>query len=82
MKTLRILIIGLLTTVTLCQSQITDPGWFRMTTLSRPPLSTPTMNTNQVQALGQSSPLNQPNVPATPIAEAITPQIQALADSL
>ncbi len=82
MKTLRLIIFGFLATAAACRAQITDPGWFRMATLSRPPLSTPTMNTNQFQPQGQFGPLTQTNVPATPIAEAITPQIQALADGL
>ena len=83
MKTLRLLILGLLAmTPFVGHAQITDPGWFRMATLSRPHLSVPTMNTNGFQPKGQFKPLAQPNAPAVPIAEAITPQIQALADGL
>ena len=84
MKTLRFSILSLLAmTALVCRAQITDPGWFRMATLSRPPLSTPTVNSNQFQSEGVFLPLVQTNgVPSTPIAEAITPQIQALADGL
>jgi RHS repeat-associated protein len=88
MKTLQFLILGLLTTTAVfCHAQTTDPGWYnsqqRDDTPSiaddntTPPTETdpPTPPTYTVHALlVQQTPTN--------IAEAVTPDIQALADSL
>jgi RHS repeat-associated protein len=87
MKTLRFLIFGLLATTVICRAQITDPGWYHIpprndTNFSlpdsgaspaetTPPEMTPPMT---MDALTQQIPTN--------IAEAITPDIQALADGL
>lgn len=81
MKTLRILIFGLLTTVTVCQAQITSPGWFN-TTNSLPLVMATNFNPSKIQFAGQFiTPLAQ-NVSSSPVAEVVTPQIQALANSL
>ena len=78
MKTLRFLTLGLLATAAICRGQITDPGWFQAGL--QPSVAQPVTNTVSQQSLGGGQ--VQTNVPATPIAEAITPQIQALADGL
>jgi transglutaminase-like putative cysteine protease len=82
MKTLRILFFGLLATTAICRAQITDPGWFQAGIEKLPFMGTPTFNTNQYQANGLFLPLAQIGIPSTPVAEAVTPQIQALADGL
>ena len=83
MKTLRFLILGLFATATVCSAQITSPGWFNVQSLTRPAPTVITSNMeSQLKANLQFSPLSQPGEPSTPIAEAITPQIQALADGL
>ncbi len=76
MKTLRSLVFGLLATVITGQAQTTDPGWFQVQT---PEASIQTGSFQQVHANGS---LQTVGVPSTPVAEAITPQIQALADGL
>jgi RHS repeat-associated protein len=84
MKTLRFLIFGwLVATSIICHAQITDPGWYRASSqlLVDAPL-TNSLAEADVQSEGQSSPLVQTNVPAIPVAETITPQIQALANGL
>ena len=71
-----------------CQAQpITSPGWFRIT--ARPPQpvpALPTVGAAQAQAAVLSRqpphPMGLSGEPATPVAEVITPQIQALADGL
>jgi RHS repeat-associated protein len=87
MKTLRFLILGLLVTATtVCHAQITDPGWF----VAQPQdnqTSGVQIQTETSQVDPQGNPMFRPlglQVPANPpaIAEAITPQIQALAQSL
>jgi RHS repeat-associated protein len=83
MKTIRILILCWLAVITanVCRAQITDPGWFRAT--NQPPAS-PTdrasfpTNSGFLPALQFVSPMQ----PSAPVAEVITPQIQALADGL
>src|SRR5260221_512378 len=86
MKTIRLLMLGLLTTTSVCQGQITDPGWFPR----RNPLPAQQSH-QQAAALAQGAPpaphplalpMGAVFVPATPVAEVITPQIQALADGL
>jgi RHS repeat-associated protein len=83
MKTLRFSILGLLATAVVCQAQITSPGWFRAKgqLLVGQPLSK-SVAQSKFQANGQFHPLAQTGVPSTPVAEVITPQIQALADGL
>ena len=78
MKTLRIVFFGLLATVITSQAQTTDPGWFQVQT---PEAAIQSGSFQQFHAYGLSQSLTQ-NQPATPVAEAITPQIQALADGL
>ncbi|MEI6076402.1 MAG: RHS repeat-associated core domain-containing protein [Verrucomicrobiota bacterium] len=88
MKTLRFLILGLLASGMVCQAQITDPGWFQAD--NQMPDAQPDNGTVQAHALvynaqgsGQTlNALTTAYVPSAPIAEAITPQIQALADGL
>jgi RHS repeat-associated protein len=73
----------------ICEAQPTSPGWHRINKAA-PPAQSRDSSTSQasfqsaalVQSQTQFAPLNQPNVPSSPIAEAITPQIQALADGL
>ena len=91
MKTLRFVIFGLLATTAICSAQpITQPGWFRaphrMAT-NLPPANVAASEGTiqpQVKTAGAQkfSMLSQMNEPDTPIAEAITPEIQALADGL
>ena len=78
MKTLRFLIFGLLATTAICRAQITDPGWFRAQKSSSPAQPRSSF-TNQSQFHPLFVPISQPS---TPVAEVITPQIQALADGL
>src|SRR5207248_3544191 len=85
MKTPSDLILGLSATAAICQGQITSPGWYRMGPQQRPRPSTPTTSGGKSQSavfgpLPQSAQGN--NEPSTPVAEVITPQIQALADGL
>jgi RHS repeat-associated protein len=89
MKTLRFLIFALLATAVVCNAQqITDPGTYYAASLGQP--QTPTMldaGITQPQYTAaamqpQFSPMSQSNVPSTPVAETITPEIQALADGL
>ena len=79
MKTLRFSILGLLAmTAIVCRAQITDPGWFRAGI--QPAAAQPRSSfTNQSQFKAEG--LSQPQ-PSTPVAEVITPQIQALANGL
>ena len=80
MKTLRILILGLLATAAVCHAQITSPGWFRAAGQPTPAQSRSSFSgQSQFQANGQLTPISQPTAP---VAEVITPQIQALADGL
>jgi hypothetical protein len=83
MKTLRFSILVLLATTVLSHAQITQPGWFNVQSLTRPPITVMDTNTEaQVIANGLFTPLGEPNVPSTPIAEVVTPEIQALANGL
>ena len=82
MKTLRFSILGLLAmTAIVCRAQITDPGWFRVQKPASPAQPRSSFSTPQVQAQGLFTPLVQ-GVPNSPVAEVVTPQIQALADGL
>src|SRR5258707_12195191 len=78
MKALRFLIYVLLATQVVCQAQITGPGWFH-TGIQPSSAQSRSSFTNQSQVQAQSL---TPPQPSTPVAEAITPQIQALADGL
>src|SRR5260221_73981 len=78
MKALRFLIYVLLATQMVCQAQITGPGWFH-TGIQPSSAQSRSSFTNQSQVQAQSL---SPPQPGTPVAEAITPQIQALADGL
>src|SRR5258707_270768 len=82
MKKIQFILLAMLVATALCHSQpITDPGWFHAhhsTAIAESKdapsgQSTPSAN-------GQAA--SDAYVPAAPIAEAITPQIQALADGL
>ena len=77
MKIIRFLFLGLLATVTVCQAQITSPGWFRSS--NQAIAQARSSFTNQSKFMGAM--LSQPQ-PSVPVAEAITPQIQALANGL
>lgn len=80
MKTLRILILVWLATATVGRAQFSDPGWFQVqapTTL----VQTASFQSQQFQPYGLLVP-QALGEPAAPVAEAITPQIQALADGL
>jgi RHS repeat-associated protein len=87
MKTMRFALLTLFITTAACSAQtITDPGWFQLTPQFSPVQSQDDAAA-QLQGLvgGTQSlalPMDQTYEPATPVAEAITPQIQALADSL
>jgi RHS repeat-associated protein len=64
----------------MCRAQCPE-GWYTMNPQSRLPLAVPTWPANQAQS--ESLPqLQTNNVPAYPIAETNSPQIQALADGL
>ncbi len=85
MKTLRLSVFGLLvTTAIVCRAQITGPGWFCMSQVH----ATAAVNAgNEPQptisgAVGNCTPLDQPDVPAARLPKPITPEIQALADGL
>jgi len=86
MKTLRFLIFGLLTMAGICHAQITDPGWFRPTTdISSDQVQEQDISGGGVRPHTAAAPQNVTsalNVPASPVAEIITPDIQALADGL
>src|SRR4051812_29664099 len=69
-------------TVAVGRAEFTEPGWFANDP-DIPILFTPSLNTNahsQNGLLGASIQTN--NVPLVPVAEAVTPRIQALADGL
>jgi YD repeat-containing protein len=79
MKTPRFLIFCILTVaVTVCRAQDIDPGWYAAT---NPPSALVPISdfSSDYQPAGQ--PAGQPQ-PSAPVAEVITPQIQALADGL
>ncbi|MGA2868590.1 MAG: transglutaminase domain-containing protein [Verrucomicrobiota bacterium] len=80
MKTLRFLILGLLAMASVfCRAQITSPGWYRAGNQPVTVLSLSSL-TNQSPSFRPDG-LTQPQ-PSAPVAEVITPQIQALADGL
>jgi RHS repeat-associated protein len=82
MKTLRFLIFGLLVTAEICRAQVSDPGWYNNAQDGARTHSLPT-DSSEMSYLGLiEDSQNQPNVPASPIAEVITPDIQALANGL
>jgi RHS repeat-associated protein len=78
MKKILFLIFGLLATMPIARAQITDPGWYQSggEPLAVQPLSSFTNQSYQTEGQFQSG------VPSSPVAEVITPQIQALADGL
>jgi RHS repeat-associated protein len=80
MKTLRFSILGLLAAAMVSQAQNINPGCFR-SELPTVPAQTGSFQSQQFHPNGLLTPQTQ-GVPATPVAEAITPQIQALADGL
>jgi len=80
MKTLRFSILGLLAAAVVCQAQNVSPGWFR-SELPTVPAQPGSFQSQQFQPNGLLTPQTQ-GVPAAPVAEVITPQIQALADGL
>ena len=84
MKTLRILMFGLLVTLAIvCRAQITEPGWYDASSFVNPLLGNGgnfvTAQTNLIQ--GQMVETLFPQG-TTAIAEAITPEIQSLARGL
>ncbi|MEI6077755.1 MAG: transglutaminase domain-containing protein, partial [Verrucomicrobiota bacterium] len=79
MKALRILFLGLLVTVWVAKAQTTDPGWFSTGIRPLPVESRSSFSVQQFHANGL---LSTTGVPSVPVAEVITPQIQALADGL
>jgi hypothetical protein len=81
--TTQFLLLGLLATTMACHGQISGPGWFCVNPQGRTFPAMPTLDVNQSQAEGAGliTPQVQ-GVPTGPVAETITPQIQALADSL
>jgi hypothetical protein len=85
MKTLRILVLGWLAAITVCGAQeFTDSGWYRAGQLPIIDLP-PDPSAGQAQAhiaSVQSFTANFAGVPNTPVAEVITPEIQALANGL
>ena len=83
MKALRLLIFLMFATEAVCQAQITTPGWYRATNAAVAPTgAAPSSKTKaSFHPSIQFQPLAQPQ-PSVPIAEAITPEIQALADGL
>ena len=88
MKTLRILILGLLATTALCQAQdeiiSTNQGWLTIDAiLNSGATNNNAGNTNDgspVQMMANFQPQTAPTPPV--IAEVITPEIQALADGM
>ncbi len=81
MKTLRFLILGFLTATIVCHAQvITNSGWFLV---DCPDFSTLTNETTDSESSWAQPKFSSMGVPAPPnIAEAITPEIQELADGL
>ena len=74
--------LGLLMTTVVCQAQITSPGWFRVQKQTLSVAARPSFAAqSQFKANGLLAPLVQ-GVPGAPVAEAVTPEIQALADGL
>jgi hypothetical protein len=84
MKTLRFLLLGVLAMSALvCHAQFNSPGWFNMATQPKPLPAMPTLITNGFHSDALLSvTLQTNNVPLMPVAEAITPEIQALANGL
>jgi RHS repeat-associated protein len=85
MKTLRFLILGLLTMATTCGAQqFTDSGWYRAAQLSDMAAPPDPSAGPKAQALISSEGMtaNYVGVPTAPVAEVITPEIQALANGL
>ena len=77
MKTLRFSILGLLATAAICGAQLSQPGFYQATNFAVTPVS---VGGGGAHPQGQGfGPLYSQN---TPIAETITPDIQALADGL
>ncbi|MEI6196299.1 MAG: hypothetical protein WCS42_18425, partial [Verrucomicrobiota bacterium] len=86
MKIHQFLILGLLVTAVVCQAQITDPGSYAAVNQMPDPEPLDSGNSGgtvhaHVMSVGGST-VSWLNVPAAPVAEVITPQIQSLADGL
>jgi RHS repeat-associated protein len=81
MKTIRFLIFCIFTVaVTVCRAQDTDPGWYAAT--NSPNAAMPISSFSAGSGYqSEFEPAGQPQ-PSAPVAEVITPQIQALADGL
>jgi RHS repeat-associated protein len=77
MKTLRFLVLGLLAMTAVCGAQITNSGSYRVQISGSSPQPCPESITN-----AESNGASPSGQPAAPVAEAITPEIQALADGL
>ena len=61
-----------------CHAQFNSPGWFNMATQPKPLPAMPTLITNGFHSDALLSvTLQTNNVPLMPVAEAITPEIQA-----
>ena len=88
MKKTRYILSLLWVATAVCQAQPnTSPGWFRMTAQPRQPApALPRLDSAPAQAATfnrqSPGPLGLSGEPSAPVAEAITPQIQALADGL
>ncbi len=85
MKTLRFLILGLLTIATTCGAQqFTDSGWYRAgqpPDMAAPPDPGSGAKANYLIA-SEGMSASYVGVPTAPVAETITPEIQALANGL
>ncbi len=79
MKTLRIFIIGLAVFAAVAsRAQNSDPGWFQV----QPPTTTVQEASFQSEGFQANNAGYLLSQPAAPVAEIVTPQIQALADGL
>jgi RHS repeat-associated protein len=76
MKALHLMVLGLFATALVCRAQNTDPGWFQV----QPPSTA--IQAASFQSYNANFSSQVQGVPIAPVAEAITPQIQALADGL
>jgi YD repeat-containing protein len=85
MKTIKFIILALLVMVVLVgrAQTLTEPGWYKAVTARPLPSGSPGLATSQSATINGSeafSPFSVPNAPV--IAEAVTPEIQALARGL
>ena len=82
MKTLQSLIFCFLSVaVSVCHAQTTEPGWYSVSSPPNIMLPLTSASTNSGYQPAGQQPV-APMQPSAPVAEAITPQIQALADGL